>query len=420
MRLIFEYIYITQISVLYAYRGFSASFDGGRCVLSWLMLYSLLPFAVRFVKRKCFSGLVLYLVFLLSFVPATIAVCYINLPFAGYLYLYYALLFGLSSPTRARLAEGTHHYMTKGTLYTLAGLSTFVVLFIWIHYAKGRIQLGLFSVYSARLEARQYDIPALLRYVNASLRIVLPVLAGWALLNKNYTMAAWFCAIQLVSFFVDGAKTTLFSLVVSILGALSLAKHEERIALIPHTLSGVGLLAILEYSLWHSYLITGLFIRRVMFVPQILNVYYYRFFSENEPDYFRSSFFRFLGYESPYGPIAKMIGRIIGSEDLAANNGLFSDAMANLGIVGIFIMPIAILLLLKAMDVASKDLGVEALIGAAVAFTPELISTFYSTLFLTHGAVALILVFYFMPRMKKPESIGFPLDSNGFPLGRVE
>jgi len=146
-------------------------------------------------------------------------------------------------------------------------------------------------------------------------------------------------------------------------------------------------------------MITHLFIRRVMFVPNMLNFRYYEFFSEHEPDYFRTSILRLFGFQSPYGSVARTIGKYFsGSDDLAANNGLFSDAIANLGVVGVVIMPLAVLLILKTLDAVSEDIDLASRIAAVVPFTVAVISTSYFRLFLTHGMVALFMIFYFIPR----------------------
>lgn len=399
VRIVFDYVFITQIATIYGYNGYFYDFNLMRSIVSWLMMYSLLPVVVRCIRKPCFSNLVLYAIYLINYIPATIMVSFMHPEFAVYLYLYYLLLFAVTFEIKLRITKRSHHYMTKRSIYMLAALFSVVVPFVWLYYARGRIQLGFDDVYEARLEARGYGIPMVFRYIFASMKVVIPVCVVWALKNKNRGIAIALTIVQLISFFVDGTKSTVFSIFVSIAGYYYLNKNEDRIRYFPDVLACIGLLSIAEYKIRHTFMITHLFIRRVMFVPNMLNFRYYEFFSEHEPDYFRASILRLFGFQSPYGSVARTIGKYFsGSDDLAANNGLFSDAIANLGVVGVVIMPLAVLLILKTLDAVSEDIDLASRIAAVVPFTVAVISTSYFRLFLTHGMVALFMIFYFIPR----------------------
>ena len=299
--------------------------------------------------------------------------------------------------------------MNKKTIYFVVAFFSVIVLFIWLYYARGRIQFGLSELYSARLEARDFGMPMILRYIFSSMKIVLPIFVVWALINKFIFLATIFSFVQLTAFFVDGSKATVFSLLVSFVCYFAIKGDTLRIKYMPLLASLLAFLSVLEYKINETFYISGLLIRRAMFVPQSLNIRYYDFFTSHSPDYFQASFLKSFGFESQYGSIARMIGYYYsGDTDLAANNGLFSDAYANLGSLGIIVMPLCIILLLKLMDAFSDNLPLELFIGAAVIFTVQLISATFFTLFLSHGAVALLLIFYFIPRvhLKKKNSIG--------------
>ena len=399
MRLIYDYVYSSQISVLYNYAGFLNEFEWGRCIVSWFFMYSLLPFVIACVKVLTFSSIALYLLYFAHFVPGCIFISYMDIQFMWIWYIYYLLLFTFFYFFRFPQLTKNHFFFNKRIIYFIITLFSIVVVFIWLYYAHGRIQIGFDDVYAARLEARGFGMPMLLRYIFSSVKKVMPLFAVWALKNNNLLLTFWFSVIQLLIFFTDGSKSTFFLLIVAFAGYLFLKNNLQRIKLVPLFFSLLGIVSILEYNLFNKYIISGIFIRRVMFVPQNLNIYYYDFFTSHSPDFFQGSLLKIIGFESEYGSIARMIGYYFsGSNDLAANNGLFSDAYANLGFSGVFIMPFLIVLLLKVFDQMSSGLELATIIGAIPAFVSPLISASFFTLFLSHGVISMLLFFYFLPR----------------------
>lgn len=400
LRIILEYIYKTQISTIYGYSGFQNNYNLGRAILSWIMLLSLLPFNIKVIKKPKLSSLIMFLLYMMNFLPGTILMTYEDLGFEYLWYIYYLLLFSISHfmPNKNGL-QSNHRRMNTASIKTMALLFSLFVVFIWIYYANGRIQIGFDDLYSIRLEARDFGMPMILRYLLSSMKVLLPVIIVWNLKKKDYFVGAVFILIQFIMFFIDGQKTTLFSLIATIGGFLCLKKHSYRVKYIPSVISILGIISIIEYNLLHTFQISGILIRRVMFVPQQLNIRYYDFFTKNTPDFFRGSLLKIVGMSSPYGSIARTIGRTYsGNNNLAANNGLFSDAMANLGVIGVFIMPFAVVLMLRLLDKYSDDLSVDFLIGSAIALAIPLMSASFFTMFLSHGIIALVALFYFLPR----------------------
>lgn len=139
-----------------------------------------------------------------------------------------------------------------------------------------------------------------------------------------------------------------------------------------------------------------------MFVPNLLNYNYYDFFSSNSPDYFQQSFLRYFGFDSAYSGIGHLIAVVYyNSPEASANNGLLSDAYANMGFVGIFIMPFVLVLMLKILDACAEGLDIRVVVvsGIMIAFT--FVSSFFFTIMLTHGLMALCVILYLLPRQKQ-------------------
>lgn len=143
-----------------------------------------------------------------------------------------------------------------------------------------------------------------------------------------------------------------------------------------------------------------------MFLPNLLNEYYFDFFSGNVPDYFRQSFLRNFGFESEYEKIPNMIGySYFNRPDMVANNGLISDAITNMGIIGIVISPLFIVTFLWLYDNATHNLDRKIYIMSSIYIAYTLIGSFMLPALLTHGFIAMVIILFLLPRDKTAVSM---------------
>lgn len=137
-------------------------------------------------------------------------------------------------------------------------------------------------------------------------------------------------------------------------------------------------------------------------MPNLLNYYYFDFFTKYQPDYFRQSFLRYFGIQSNYTRIPNLIGmEYFGRPGMAANSGLISDAITNLGLVGVIIAPMVLAIVLKIFDDVTVGLDDRIFIIPSIYISYVLISSFLFTSLLTHGFFAMMFIFYFLPRESK-------------------
>ncbi|HEI4071828.1 TPA: O30 family O-antigen polymerase, partial [Escherichia coli] len=136
-------------------------------------------------------------------------------------------------------------------------------------------------------------------------------------------------------------------------------------------------------------ILESLFIRRLLFIPALLNTYYFDFF-DNKFVYYSSSYLSSI-IDYPYDrPIPEVIGlNYFNSDEMSANNGYISDGFANAGSIGIFINIVLASILLKIFkdyDVNPKYAGLifvsfYAIQGSAM-----------STVLMTHGGILLLIL----------------------------
>ncbi|WP_342600225.1 hypothetical protein MHB48_03770 [Psychrobacillus sp. FSL H8-0483] len=396
-RISLDWIYVYQVNPVWAYSGFTINFDFIRYFLTWLVLIALIPFISKNYKSNKPSSAIITIFYLIAFIPASVLMAFkpMDNEFIILFLLYWVILsiyhriipyFNLRKP----IAKESH-FVTNSVLI----IFSLVVIYISYKYTNFRINLNIFNVYELREEAKEFDMFIILKYLYSASRVVLPTLIVYFLVNSKKPIAFWLALIQLLIFSVDGSKSVLFSLILAFSGYF--IYRSNRISWFVWLLLFINVLAILEERILETTYIMTIFIRRLMFLPQLLNYFYFDFFSKNEFDYFRQSIIGNLGIDSPY---IVRIPIIIGENyyGSSANNGLFSDAFYNIGIIGILIMPFLIILALRLLDACTMGLDSRILIASIITTSLNLISSSFFTVLLSHGFLALCLILYYLPR----------------------
>lgn len=398
-RVLLEISYVKLISPAYSYMGLVIENTGVMYAVSWLL--TLLPIlsVINLYKDISFCSTILYLLYLICFVPSMVLFGYIKAPFVGWFLLYYFLLFFFNRVIRDfNIPNGVK--LDKRGMNILMLIFILVIVFVWGRYSHFRINFSLLDVYDRRNEASFYNIPTIIGYIFSGIKLVLPTLTVWALSNNNKMLALIYAGTEMVTFFIDGSKSVVVSLVVAIFAYLVIKKKKE---LIKYSVVGLILfllVGLLENAIFHSIYIDGIFVRRALFIPQRLNYFYYEYISQHGPDFFRQGLIGRLGFQSRYPQrITNIIGGIyFGNASNSANNGLFSDAYYNLGYAGFIILPLMIIILLKILDSCSRDQLDEVRIASVIAISISLISSSFFTILLTHGGIFLAIIFLLLPR----------------------
>ena len=401
-RIVLDFIYTKFISTIFGYTGFVYSNDFSRYILSWFVLFMFLPLIIKLNKKICFSSVIMILLAYLSIVPFTTMIAYypftINYIINNIIYWFAMFIIYIFFP-KIKLVRIKYDSMVKFLNYFIVLLFCFAIIFISWKFTGFRISLNIFNVYDLRSEASEFKLPTILSYIYSASKAVNPILIVYYLSNKKYRPAIFIFIIQILSFSINGSKTVLFSTILSIL--LYWLYNEKYIVKLPYYLAFLSMVGVFEVYINKTFVIITFIIRRVLFVPNLLNYYYFDFFSLNTPDYLKQSFLRHFGTESIYPEIDNLIGFIyFNKPDMGANNGLMSDAYANFGFIGLLIMPIIVIFSLKILDACVEGLDIRIFIISAVTLAFIFISSFFFTILLTHGFIALCLISYILPRHK--------------------
>ena len=120
----------------------------------------------------------------------------------------------------------------------------------------------------------------------------------------------------------------------------------------------------------------------------------------NELDFFRQSFLRWFNIESPYKDnIAFMIGGMYyGNYEIRGNNGLFTDAYYNMGIMGIILFPLILVFILRLIESVSKGIKEGMMFVVVFSVGVTLLSTTFTIALLNNGIILMMIMLYFLPR----------------------
>ena len=375
-------------------------------ILSWLVCIGMFPLIYKTLKKDSFIGLSIYMLTILSFVPTTsiLGLYGVEMRFLILMIIYWFMLFGFAYILKPFKIYWPPIKQRKYIEWFWLLLASLTIVYISGRYTGFRLHFDLVDVYGLRMEAREFGMPIWLTYINNAVNTILPVLFVLYLAEKKYKLAIFVGFIIFLSFSVAGHKSIIFKLFLAVLAYYFFTWERKRILL--KGIIGIICISALEVFILKSGTLFSLFIRRVLFVPSQLHVAYYDFFENHELLYFRQGLLRWLGFDSPYNmKITFLIGgHAFGNYETNANNGLFSDAYMNMGVLGIFIFPLIIVLIIYMLNAASKWMNDRLLFLPVYVTISTLISTTFSTSLLNSG---LLLLTIFLLSLSGRKSIDY-------------
>lgn len=396
-KIVLELVYANILGTKWEYAGFENNWVLSRCILSWLMYVPAIFFFVRFEKKGKFSCQVLCMLIIFSYVPSIVLYEFRGSNFIHLIIIYY-FSFVMAVECLQKIHFRKRKFSSNGIINIITGGMILIILFMWGKYARFSVITSLYNVYERRTLASNYDTFALIKYMFMMSRTAMAVITIYKLYKKEYIFAGIGIVISYISFCVDGLKSTLFIIVLGLLAYYGISIFKKYIRWVSIALMIGGIMALAEQKFFGSMKIVDFIYRRALMVPSVLNYDFYDFFQIYPIDYYRQSIGGYFFGESYYDMgITHVIGIYNGSGSIASN-GLFSDAYANLGAAGMFIMPIAIAIVLKLLEEAIGNLPDKITAICALRVTWTYITASFFTALLTHGIVALIILFIFLPK----------------------
>lgn len=388
------------ISEYYAYAGMITTETAMSGVASWLIFLISLPFVLKFFRSDSLFSIFTILLYLCGFVPMTSLFMYIN-PSPGLVFsflLYWGVfLFSALFLNGKKMPEmlSKKDYTIPLCLFLLI-LCTAVLYISW-KYRGLAFHFNLNDVYSLRRDPNIENLGGFWRYMLTFANKLLPIAAIYFLWQRKWLVFSGLLLTCLLNFSISGHKSIFFSLLLGIL--LFFFYREWMLMLVPGILAFLNFTGIFVLETFGIFELISYITRRVLFIPALLNYHYYDHFSLVEPDFFCSGQIgKLLGVPEQYSHgISRFIGyKYFAKDQMAANNGLFSDAYANLGLSGCIIMPVILLISIRMLQYVSRNLPNKIMCSVAVVYTITFISSFFQTILISHALLITYVMLYFM------------------------
>lgn len=402
-RLVLDFMYLTQLSPIYAYSGFTTDLVWIKYALSWLLVLVCLPLVVGLQgQEERPSSILVTLMNYVYFLPMT---SYLgckgsDLGFFCAVAVYWLVLLAVQLRMPTILVPKLPHRHTSLLFFLVSVGACLFVMGISGICTGFRLKLNLSDVYGIRAEAAAYDIPGLFAYVLSWMTVILSVLILYWLQKRRYVAVGVLVVVYLFYYSISAQKSVFLFLFLLLFCYLLYRKWMYRWC--------AGLLSLGVMGCWvleaGAQFLTpmSLFVRRLMYVPVQLSEVYAQFFREHPLNLFRDGILGKLSYDPVYSiKIPKVIGEYMGTGS-SANNGLVGDMYANLPVVlGVFLMPLILVILFRLLDAAARDIPQKIYIGLCVFFAMSFCNGSWSTVLLSGGFLMACIFLYLFPVQKE-------------------
>lgn len=411
-RLIIDFFYFNYILEIYAYEGYKGDIHSyiSNFVLS---LSFLLPFIINNRENFNISNYLILILLIGIIIPSSSLYSFGAIPLNWYLINLVFFIFLTMS----------NNYLDKFEIklfsfnnYNLFNLSLFIITFLssalFINKFGIQINLNLLSLNSElignqRQLYKSVAAPAgITGYLIANLyNIIIPVLFAVSIIFKKRILMMMSIFMCLVVFSTTSARSLPFTLI--LLFGIIIIDQFKNFPRQYHYLLGYFSILFLGGIVFYMIpsgspfvIIPALLFNRIIFSPQLVSISYFNFFQVNNHTYFLDTTIGSLVGKYYYTDLPLEIGRIF-FNNANANTGIISDGYAKMGIFGVFITALILLIILKIINIMSKQ---KNLLLIKVIVTKPIFVLINGSIFtsiLTNGLLVSLLLITLIPYQKK-------------------
>ncbi len=377
-----DYMFADVVTDVFSYMNQVADYNYVKLLISWILVFafyvlekqicdgmlkfsydfmyilSLIPtLTVWWVKNENNSCFVLILLYWLIWGMASIIVSHSSL------YRQSKILRVFDNNIAPNVSADREEIINKGAILLTFIVCIICTLFFSYYYGGMRVFINLGDVYKYR-NADGNSMSSIETYLyNWMVSIVLPLLLLYYTTSKKYLSMLICCLLISMNYSIYGNKTMLFMILltfcISLVNRIDFSKY-----LIIFFLAGanaITLLSCISYKCIAGFTLWGVaLIDRMTTGIAAAHFYYYDFFQTNKLLFLRQSILRFIS-TNPYDkPVSVIIGSSIKYNPTGnynnLNNGVFSDAYANFGTVGVLIYPILFVVAIGFFEILLKGI----------------------------------------------------------------
>jgi len=386
----FYWLYIEEI------QNSEFEFSIVRFLISSVLFFLNLNFILQIKKTKL-AYIVLSIFFILLTIPSLIAFTSGAIYPIKILVYHQGLFFGLYLFSKIKINfDGIPIINKTQALYLLLVVTMIGVipyLFVYGPYINLK-NLVLIDVYKTRNAMSGLSNPYFGYTYSLFTKIIIPLIIVFALELKK-TIWVITGVLFLILFYLFGAHKTVYMGLIIVLVFYRFNFNQSVKYLTKFSSIAIVvclLLAIFNYD--YPWILS---FRRIQFIPTLLDICYIDFFTDKPIYWSESVLKRFIEY--PYEiRSTHLIGETyFNRSDVSANNGLVSEGFMNFGSWGVIINCFLIatyFMILNNLKISAKYFGLFFLVIFSF------ISSSLFTVFLTHGALALLIVSIFLLNKK--------------------
>lgn len=333
IHMLFSWSYISLIGPNFGYMGFEMTFDPTKVLMSSVIIV-LLSAYISLLKED-FYKIISCLLFIFVSSPNSVIFSYMQenwgLYFWSIVCVPVTVVFTKILPI-FKLPVLSEVHKVKFLSFSM------LFLFILVFASHGlHLNWKVFlleDIYDVRLAARQSNSTVSVYAYFILAKVICPVAIIYSLEKKKYTFLYVSLIILTYLFMTTGHKSVYFTMFVLLGFSIGKDSYKDKINLLLWGAIVLFCLCRILSSL-DVYMPESLFIRRLFFIPALLNLYFLDYFEHVKLFYSGSFMGGLIDYPLDRVP-AREIGYVyFGSEEMSANNGYISDGYANLGHFGI-------------------------------------------------------------------------------------
>lgn len=400
---IISWIYLNEIVPKWGYMGFRGASSPEAIALSCTITAILSAISSQQYDTR---GIILNVMLYLFFIP-----CAAYLSYSGaYLYHYISFFilivgtFGISKfPIKAPLLV----VLTDKSVLVLTFWAIFFAILIQAAYGGlANFNLDIDRVY----EFRQEDalrLPYIFGYLYSNVASVLiPIALTLAFRFGRYSIVLAVFVATVILFGMSHQKSVLFGPIAVAILYIIFSKVRS-LSIVGLMFLALPLLSAIEVIYIQYFLQssesaywTSVIIRRVLFVPPMLDSFYIEFFSIHKMFFWSNSLLGSWAVDNPYDvPAPFVIGYAYFQDlDSAANTGVIGSGFANAGLIGVLFYSSLTGILIAILNDFGRRIGHAFVAAASLATIVNVTtSTDFLTAILSHGLLLLILLLASFP-----------------------
>lgn len=398
-------IYALNISVNWSYLGFTPLGSTPAIFTAAIIccLYSLVLSGNRDLRNLTYI-MMHYVFFVPSMIVSTTEGA--NDYYFFLLILSYTLIL-IASRVPIRLLR--FFYMKKKQYFYLVLFAMIASVLMLVAYGGlQRFNLNIFSVYDFR-RSSALAMPAIFAYFFSGVaKVIAPMTIVLAIYFRSFPLAIIATVLIVLMFAMTHHKSFLFlPLIVSAIYLF--LQSRQAVGYLAAGFIFIVLLSAVELFLISSgegegvAIYTSTVIRRIFFVPPLLDSTYVSFFFDAPKILWSTSRFGFGLAENPYDLTAPfLIGTdVFGREGMSANTGVIGSGFSHAGIVGVIIYSVLLGLIISSLNSFGKKIGHRLVFAASISILMSILtSTDLTTAVLTHGLLLLFVLLMIFPRVE--------------------